>query len=290
MTDHRCVLCARREPSDGMTICGGCLDRISADLYRIAELVDAASRALTPATRPGNGGHTVPSSRPPLDVDALDAALGLGGGIVDPDPRDGIVQAAPVVLATLEDWIRMTREEAGLSPYGAATEAQRVTVASSVDFLRSWLPWAAERPDWPIEEYAREIRDLRGSLERFDPDREQARAGVRIECPGDHPDADGTLCGYRLTVDPSRPTEDVECRRCRTVWTSQRLVLVARFAPGGMRAWATAHELAEFLEVGTATIGKWHRRGLVTRMRTTRGWVYDIQQASAAHVDAGVAG
>ncbi len=169
----------------------------------------------------------------------------------------------------------------------------------SCEFLRANLALMAETPDWPMDDFAADVKAFRwgdkgdpdlgiaptSGLERWDPEREERRAGVRIECPADHPDEDGRLCGYRLTIDPERPRDEVECRRCGTVWTSQRLVLVAKFTDQGVRAWATAEELAKFLEVGTATVGKWARRGLVAKMRTPDGWVYDIQAASRAHVE-----
>lgn len=53
----------------------------------------------------------MPSSRPPLDVAALDAALGLD------------------VLPLLEDWEKLVREHFGLSRYGPASLARNQSVA-----------------------------------------------------------------------------------------------------------------------------------------------------------------
>lgn len=287
MTEHACVICAKRPHDDGRTCCTPCLDRVLSDLERLGELTAAASFATGIRANGNNHGPTSSELRAPINLDALDAALGFG------------------VLPRLEAWERMWREEVGLARYGQATENDSASVARSVAFLRAQAARMAETDGWPIEDFAADLNALRwGSkadpelgrapipgLERFDPEREHARAGVRIDCPGDHPDADGTLCGYHLTVDPVRPREEVPCRRCGTTWTSQRLVLVAKYAPGGMKSWATAQELGKFLEVAPATIGKWSRRGKVDRMRTREGWVYDIHQASQAHLsDSGLAG
>lgn len=270
-----CPVCCRTEPNTGWTICGKCHQRISDDLARIAELVEASAR-WTPRKTGNAGVRTVPGSKPPLSVHILDAQLGLGGGICDPDPYNGRVDPLPTILPTLESWIRLVREMAHLAPYGAATEAQTVTVGSSVQFLRSWLPWASEAVEFPIDDYAAEIRSLRASLDSLDPERD--RPGLRIACPGDHPDADGRLCGYRLVIETGAgDRQPVVCVRCGTEWDVRRLVLVAQSTGGGMRAWATAAELADHLRVGTATIGKWARRGLVAKMRTPDGWVYDIR-------------
>lgn len=279
MSAIRCVVCTRSDPADGWTICRRCLDRLDDNLARIAELT---ADAVWLIARRANGNIRGNGDSAPINLDALDAALGYG------------------VLPRLETWERMWREHTGLVRYGIATENNPATVDRSCAFLRANLALMAEKPDWPIDDMAADMKAFRWGdpgdpelgipptigLERWDPEREDRRAGVRIECPGDHPDADGRLCGYQLTVDPERPREDITCRRCGTAWTSQRLVLVAKFADCGMKAWATAEELGAFLEVGHATIGKWARRGLVDRMRTRDGWVYDIQQASRAHVQA----
>jgi hypothetical protein len=307
MTDEtKCPICARRQPADGLVTCAPCLGRIDDDLARIVELTRlAADWVSEKGTSSATGGtRPVPGSRPPLNVNALDACLGLGGGILDPDPHNGQVDDRLPVMETLESWERMTREHYGLGAYGpaslgrsralAAQQARSgvpgppVTVKGSAGFLRAWLLRMAEDATFPLDDLAREVKAMRGDLEGLNPDKGQT--GLRIDCPADHPDADGRLCGYHLRIEPAMPTQDVECRRCGTVWTSQRLVLVARFAPGGMKAWATAHELAEFLEVGHATVAKWARRGQVARMRTSRGWVYDIQQASQVHLEPEVAG
>jgi hypothetical protein len=98
-----CPICAKREPADGLTIDAACLGRIDDDLARIVELVAQASDWLHPRTGCGNTTRAVPTSRPPLDVAALDAAIGLD------------------VLPLLESWERLVREHFGYGPYGPAS-------------------------------------------------------------------------------------------------------------------------------------------------------------------------
>jgi hypothetical protein len=252
MTDEtKCPICARRSPADGLVICQPCMGRIDDDLARIVELTRLAGGWLAPRTGGGNGTRSVPGSKPPIDVASLDAALGHD------------------VLPVLEDWIRLTREMAHLSPYGAATEAQRVTVESSATFLRSWLLWASQSPDWPIEDYANEIRSARWQLEALDPDRD--KPGMRVPCPGDHPDNDGRACGYRLAVSGQHLADDIHCPRCGWDWTGNRLILVALNDPA-VTVWAYPDVIEETLSVPARTLRDWAAKGYVARM----GSRYDV--------------
>lgn len=199
-----CIVCAKAEPATNWTVCLGCLNRLDDDLARIVELTRLAADALVRETKgSSNGTRPVPGSRPPIDLAALDAALGLD------------------VLPILESWIRLVREEASLSPYGMATAAQDVTVATSVAWLRSWLLWAAERPDFPLDDFAGEIHDAAQALERYNPDRGGRRDGVPVTCAADHPDADGRTCGYGLWTNGA---DVVACPRCLTRWTPDELL------------------------------------------------------------------
>ncbi len=295
MTDATpCAICQRREPRDGATVCHACLGHIDDNLHRIAELtrlaggwLEARGGTQEPTSRP------VAGSRPPLTVGALDAALGLAGGIVDTAARDKAIAAKqgapglgwmrptadttrdtlnqpdPVVLETLESWAKMTREDAGLSPWGIATEGHPVTVDSLVAFLRSWLAWISEQPQYPVEDLAREIRDLRWGLERLDPDRD--KPGLRIPCPTDNPDNDGRSCGYRLAVNRDTFADDIHCPRCDTTWTGNRLLLVALNDPA-VTVWAYPDLIAETFGVNANTLRTWAHRGYVTRLGTR----YDV--------------
>ena len=259
MTDHLCVICAKRPHDDGRTCCTPCLDRILGDLERIVELTDAAA-TWTPRAGAGNGVRSVPGSRPPLSVDILDAALGLD------------------VLPLLESWQRIIREDAGLTPYGTATEGIAVNVASAVAFLRSWLLWCATEAAWPIEELAREIREARMALDRLDPDHERPD-GLRVACTEPHPDADGRECGYRLVIVGAMLSQDVECRRCGHVTTGGRMILSALSDPA-VTVWAYPDVIEDTLGIPTRTLRRWVRYGWVTRL----GSRYDVGAAYRVRV------
>jgi len=259
-----CIVCQAAEATDGRTVCDGCLARIDHDLERIAELTRHAADRLIPETRPGNGGRSVPGSRPPLDVVALDDACGVD------------------TLRHLEDWCRLIREEAGLARYGAATEAERVTVGSSVQWLRSWLLWASERPDFPTDDLAREMRELRAGLEHYDPAHTGDAHGTRLRCPSDHPDGDGRLCHARIVYDRERPRDDIGCPRCGTTWTGARLLLLA-LSDDTQVIWAYAADVIALTDINASTLRVWAHRGVVAR----DGARYDIGQVWRARMRVG---
>jgi hypothetical protein len=250
-----CPICATNDPADGLVICHGCLARIDHDLERIAELTRLAALPLSTAATGGDLGQPDPH-RAVTDLDRLDAACGHG------------------ILTWLEDWIRLIREEAGLQPYGVATEGQRVTVASSVQWLRSWLLWAAERPDFPLDDLAAEARTKRRSLEHYDPAGEPAPTGTRLACPADHAEADGRRCHGRLVYDRERPRDDLTCPRCGTTWTGARLLLLA-LHDESQTIWAYPADILAVVDIPAATLRQWVRRGHLDR----DGGRYDIGQA-----------
>ena len=154
---------------------------------------------------------------------------------------------------------------------------------SCVDFLRANLMRLAESPDFPIEELAREVRDLRHSLEHLDPMRDDVDADrSRLKCPSEHPEADGRICGNWLLVDPDRPRDDIVCRRCRTTWTSERLVLVALATPGDP-IWMTAQPICAWLGIHSITLNRWVREKRVTK----RGTLFNVQEAISVVRSAG---
>ena len=262
MSDIRCVICARNQPRPGATICGHCIGRIDDNLARIAELTAWAASWLMPRSGHGEGGRSVPGSKPPLDVASLDACIGND------------------TLPVLESWERLIREEAALSPYGAATATEPATVARSVTWLRGWLLWASERVDFPIEDYAAEIRTLRESLEHLDPDHDRPE-GERVPCPAPHPDNDGRICGYRLVVDMRKPADDVTCRRCGTITTGGRIILAALSDPD-VTVWAYPADIHDAFGVPAATLRKWHERKLIRR----NGNRYDVGAAWRRRMEA----
>jgi hypothetical protein len=258
-----CVICQRNDSEDGWTVCRHDLNRLDDDLARILELTNFAAAALTPESRQGDGGRSVPGSRPPLDIAALDAALGL--------------DAMPI----LEEWVRDIRARNNLAPYGAATEAAGATLVGVVTFLRSWLLWCAESPSWPMSDYAREVHDQVTYLARFDPAHETPD-GMRVPCAAPHPDADGRDCGYRISITTHNLADDLTCRRCGNVTTAGRLILVALNDPAVI-VWAYADVIEAAIGIPQRTLRSWAQTGVVER----KGSQYDVGAAFRARLGVG---
>lgn len=142
-----------------------------------------------------------------------------------------------------------------------------------VEFLRANLARIAETPDFPVEELAAEIRDARWQLERLNPDQDRPD-GIRVQCQGDHPDADGRVCGNRLTVDGTMLAADVTCRRCGNTTTGGRMILSALSDPA-VTVWAYPDVIEATLGIPTRTLRQWAQDGHVAR----NGSRYDVGAA-----------
>lgn len=100
-------------------------------------------------------------------------------------------------------------------------------LAGSVAFLRANLARIVEDPTFPVEDFAREIRDCRRTLARHDDDRAQRHPGIPLACTADHPDADGRPCGWRLWTDGRNV---ITCPQCRTDYTPDGILEAHAFA------------------------------------------------------------
>lgn len=255
-----CVICGTRPPADGWTTCTRCADRLDDDLAAIVTLTHAAADHLTPTAKPGAGGSGKPGSRPPLDLGALDDAM------------------AADALPVLEEWERAWRQHRGMTPYGPVSlwrarggvVAPDATLNGVVGFLRAQLALMVEDVDWPIEEVAREVREQRGLLARHDDDRQPDNAS-RIPCPGDGPDADGRLCGWRLTFTIGAVDAVVVCPNCGVHWTTSRLLIVGLANPD-VTIWAYPDDVEATTGVKGATLRQWVKRGHIPK----QGNRYDI--------------
>lgn len=249
-----CIVCHSSEPADGWTCCRPCLDSLDADLEHIAQCAqDAAALGVAP-TR--GGGMASEEIKLPISADAVDVALGLCLVRVGTDSTP--------LLDLLETWIRLVREEANLSPYGVATEGQNVTVASSVAFLRSWLLWAVERPHFPLDDLAIEVRICRNTVAKYHHDHGAADDLTRLGCPSPHPDGDGRRCHNRIKYDRERPTQDMHCIRCGETWTPARLLAQA-LGDDTQQVWAYPADIEAVIGINKRTLQRWAATGIVPR-------------------------
>ena len=273
MTDweHRCVLCAARGRTRRLEsghCCVDCASWLTTQVADIARLAADAAAWVAPGSSTGGGGHSVPSSRPPLNVEALQPELTHIG----PPP-------APTVLEVLESWERMVRDMRGMAPYGEASAARSraitaregtldglnarsasndtgVTLIGSVAFLGRQVPWMTTT-DFPLEDFADEIRACVRVLRRFDLNAEDM--GTMVKCPTLHED-EGE-CGYRLYYRDF--DEHVTCRRCGVSRDASTLVAVAM--SDGRDVWLDPEAAAKWLGVSEGHLRRMARRGDLQR-------------------------
>jgi hypothetical protein len=257
-----CVLCTRTLHHGH--VCGPCAYRISRDLDAILDLAAQAAAHIDRPSKPG-AGRSVPGSRPPLVVEAVDPELATIRLVPD-DPSSEVP-----MLVVLEDWERMIREDRGMAPYGVASEARLaavgplhgsswarhtpVTLTGVVRFLQAMADWVITEPSFDIAEYARQVRLCRRAVARWDHDAQEA--GWRVPCPTVTEDGD---CGNALRV--ARGSEAVYCRNCGREWEITRLLAVA-----GRDAdvWVDIEAAATMAGVHERTIRKWVARGKVRK-------------------------
>lgn len=270
--DPNCVLC--QTALDHGHCCAKCSDRVRRDLHDILRLTCDAHAQTQPKTGTG-GSRTVPGSKPPLTVDALDPELTLIR-LIATDPSSEVP-----MLVLLEDWERVIREDRGLVAYGLASEARlaqagalhataytgTVTLTGVIGFLLHHHDWAVTEPTFDLAEYAHQIRLCRRAVSRWDNTTDPP--GWRVPCPTvtEHGD-----CGRQLRV--GRGDQHAYCRDCGREWELPRLLAVA-----GRDAdvWVDIEAAATLAGVHEQTIRKWIRRGHIHK-RGQLVRVLDVRQ------------
>jgi hypothetical protein len=139
------------------------------------------------------------------------------------------------VLEVVEGWERLVREARCMAPYGVASASRaagayadtHLSLTGCVGFLRASLPWWADSPDQPIDDFASEVHACQRALSHYDPDREPM--GYAAFCPTD-------ACGTRLTY--HHADEEITCPRCRVTRDVPQLVAVVLSDPECRDIWA----------------------------------------------------
>lgn len=260
-----CVLCATRGRTTKVEAghcCPSCAIRLSDDLTAIERLCAAAT--IEPRQGTGDGGRTVPGSRPPINVDGLDPELTL---VPSPHlPRTDW----PTVLGLLESWARLIREERGFAPYGPATAhlwgaGTAPVLTEVIRFHRAQVEWATTTPTFPLEDYAGEIAECVRVLRKWDAD--NAGRQFSVPCPTltDDTDEDGNAkdCGCRLYFDQDQ--REVTCRRCRVTRDIETLITVARASRG--EVWVNTATATARFGITPRTLQRLAQQGKVRRRR-----------------------
>jgi hypothetical protein len=223
MTEHLCVVCARR-PFERAQVCNG--DRLWLDrtLVEIVELYALLPANLMPGQRHGqrvSGSREAPL---PLRVDPLDLSMPARTAAVHEPPctctefrrpecrrghphldQFGQISVASVLDSWCRDWADVRDIHETLP---------KPTVVELTTWLSNRLDWACD-DHLAIDEFAGEMRRLRGGL--------AAVVGIKSDrvyvgkCPVT--DDKGT-CGAALTADPD--LDIIRCPRCDTMWSRDK--------------------------------------------------------------------
>lgn len=267
---------ARLRPLESGHCCASCATRIADDLAAIVQLASMAAAWVVPGSTGASGARSVPGSRPPLNVEALDPALASVPG-----------HDAPL-LVLLEEWERMTRQMRGLAPYGPASAARsaagartgqpttdhtHATLTAVCGFLRASLPWATTDPGFPLEDFAAEVRECAAALRRWDVEADRETAYV-VDCPHE---VDTGTCGYRLRIAGDDVEQWFHCPRCRTEWSVDRLMLVwAETSDAAM--WLDHEAVTRRYGVDRSTLDRWVRKGRIAKWHG----LYDVRPLALA--------
>lgn len=205
--DNNCVL-PHREPksaSHGLLVCQHHRRWLAESVDDIVITYAHLPDFYEPGTAVDDG-HQVKGKRvdPPAPV-RLDVVALLDRRTIAHNPGDLVP-----VLAILESWARLIREERQLQPC-----KRRTTVTSEAGTILAHLDWASTQP-W-IDELAKELREVKSALHSAIGDHAPRPVGT---CPVVHPETGE--CNGKLYQDRYGGMS-VTCRKCGETWGETEL-------------------------------------------------------------------
>ena len=246
-----CSLCNNSVPSPGL--CGRCHNRIHRQLDDLLEYWNMAHNELTPG-RSGSG--SVSSERTiGLNVNALSFIAGHD------------------ILGCLHEWEKLIRDHRNLTkPALLEKKPLAEEILDAIKFAQVHLLWSGAQV-W-ISEYSTEIAELHAkgmtAAKAFTNQRSH-----KIPCPATLPDGD--YCGQPLRV-LDDPLEIFQCHKCKSEWTTLRMVAVAMSSPGLTQVWLDAEAIGSYLKIDRRSVEQFARRNSIAR----RGELYDFKAYLAA--------
>jgi len=217
---HICSLCNGNTPIAG--ICQRCQNRIHSQLDDLMIFWKGAHNELLPG-KSGSGGR---SSERTIGLNV--AALSFIAG------HD--------ILSFLHGWEALIRDDRNLTKPALVTKPStlEIEIADAIAFAQLHLAWSGSQ-DW-ISDFSRELREIHSE------GMAAARAFVaktrKIPCPAET----GTgACSNLLAINQDDPLEIFQCRKCKSDWTTLRLIAVAM--SGTQEIWLDAEALAKWMGI-----------------------------------------
>ena len=149
-------------------------------------------------------------------------------------------------------------------------ESLEQEIADAIKFAQTHLPWSGQQV-W-IGDFSKELREIHSqgmaAARRFV---EKTR---KIPCPAE---TDEGSCGNLLKINADDPMEIFECRRCKSEWSTLRLVAVAM--SDKKLIWLDAEALAKWMGISER-----HVRRLAQKYKLPkRGELYEAHAMVEAH-------
>lgn len=220
-TNSNCPLCGHQSPNE--RLCHKCHTSMVTMIEDMSELWSMAHEELTPCK--GRGGGS--SNEPSLGINV--AALSLIAG--------------DDILRLFHKYETLVRAGRSLTPPALLKKKTLdAEIKDAIRFAVTHLEWSATQ-SW-LGEFAAELKALHRSAKAAA--RQFPEPVRRIACPGDT--SEGLPCGNHLNLRVDDLLEIFSCKKCKTEWSSMRLIAVALASPHG-EFWVDIEAVATWLHI-----------------------------------------
>jgi ribosomal protein L40E len=250
MNQEICTLCNRITTVSGL--CQRCHSRIHQELDDLMEFWLGAHQELLPG-KSGNGGR---SSERTIGLNV--AALSFIAG------HD--------ILGLLHEWEKLIRDQRDLTKpaFLKMPESLEQEISDAIKFAQTHLPWSGQQV-W-ISDFSKELKEIHS--QGMAAARKFVEKTRKIPCPAE---TDEGSCGNFLKINADDPMEIFECRRCKSEWSTLRLVAVAM--SDKRLIWLDAEALAKWMGISER-----HIRRLAQKYNLPkRGELYEAHAMVEAH-------
>jgi len=232
------------------SLCNRCHAKIHSQLDDLIEFWVGAHDELLPG-KSGNGGR---SSERTIGLNV--AALSFIAG------HD--------ILAFLHGWESIIREDRGLTPPAlvAKPNSLEAEIRDAIGFAQSHLAWSGSQ-EW-ISDFTKELRQIHG--QGMAAARQFVEKTRKIPCPAETGEG---ACSQLLTINADDPLEIFECRRCKSQWTTLRLIAVAMSSKQSV--WLDAEAISNYLRMTVKNFQQYAKRNSIPR----RGELYEMKSVMA---------
>ena len=160
-----------------------------------------------------------------------------------------------------------SEKERGLTPPAFIKKPENLgtEIDDAIKFSQTHLAWSGQQ-DW-IADFASELKDIHS--QGMNAARKFVEKTRRIPCPAET--GEGS-CGNLLKIDADDPLNIFECRKCKSQWTTLRLVAVAMSDKRAV--WLDAEAIGSYLGMTYKNVHEFARRHKVNR----KGELFDFQQ------------